>query len=140
VTGKYKGQETCYVCEYGTAPTVIAFFDNPSDQAADLIVKLNALAHQDASKHLKAFAVMVNGPESKEWLEKLAQDKGIQIPLVFLKKGPKDLGVRLYHINTQAKNTFLVNDKRQVIANMVNVDDSTFQQVAEASTKMLGGD
>lgn len=140
VTGKYKGEETCYVCEYGEAPTIIAFFDSPSDQAADLIVKLNALAQKGAPKNLKAFAVMVNGPESKEWLEKLAQEKGIQIPLVFLQKGPKDLGVRLYHINTEAKNTFLVNDKRQVIANLVNVDDSTFQQVAEASTKMLGGD
>lgn len=139
-TGKYKGQETCYVCEYGMAPTVIAFFDSPSDQAADLIVKLNALAQKDASKNLKAFAVMINGPESKEWLEKLAQEKGIEIPLVFLQKGTKDLGVRLYKINTQAKNTFLVNDNRQVIANMVNVDDNTFQQVAEASTKMLGGD
>jgi rhodanese-related sulfurtransferase len=140
VTGKYKGQETCYVCEYGTAPTVIGFFDSPSDQAADLIVKLNALAEKGSSKNLKAFAVMVNGPESKPWLEKLAQDKGIQIPLVYLKRGPKDLGVRLYHINTQAKNTFLVNDKRQVIANMVNVNDSSFRQVADAATKMLGGD
>jgi hypothetical protein len=83
---------------------------------------------------------MVNGPESKAWLEKLAQEKGIKIPMVFLQKGPQDLGVRLYKINTQAKNTFLVADKRQVIANMVNVDGSTFQQVAEASTKMLGGD
>ena len=26
VTGKYKGQDTCYVCEYGEAPTVIGFF------------------------------------------------------------------------------------------------------------------
>jgi rhodanese-related sulfurtransferase len=140
VTGAYKGQETCYVCEYGAAPTIIAFFDSPSDQAADLIVKLNALALKGAPRNLKAFAVMVNGPESKAWLEKLAQEKGIKIPMVFLQKGPQDLGVRLYKINTQAKNTFLVADKRQVIANMVNVDGSTFQQVAEASTKMLGGD
>jgi rhodanese-related sulfurtransferase len=140
VTGKYKGEETCYVCEYGEAPTIIAFFDSPSDQAADLIVKLDAVAQKGAPKNLKAFAVMVNGPDSKAWLEKLAQEKGIKIPMVFLQKGPQDLGVRLYHINTQAKNTFLVNDKRQVIVNMVNVDGSTFQQVAEASTKMLGGD
>ena len=26
VTGKYKGQDTCYVCEYGAAPTIIGFF------------------------------------------------------------------------------------------------------------------
>jgi rhodanese-related sulfurtransferase len=140
VTGKYKGEETCYVCEYGEAPTIIGFFDGPSDQAADLIVKLNAVAQKGAPKNLKAFAVMVNGPDSKAWLEKLAQDKGIQIPLVYLLKGTADLGVRLYKINTQAKNTFLVNDKRQVIVNMVNVDDNSFQQIADASTKMLGGD
>ena len=66
---------------------------------------------------------MVNGPDSKPWLEKLAQDKGIQIPMVYLAKGPKDLGVRLYKINPQAKNTFLVDDKRQVVTNLVNVDD-----------------
>ena len=137
VTGKYKGQDTCYVCEYGEAPTVIAFFDNPSDQAADLIVKLNSLAQKESSKNLKAFVVMVNGPDSKPWLEKLAQDKGIQIPMVYLLKGPKDLGVRLYKINPQAKNTFLVDDKRQVVSNFVNIDD--FQQVADASEKMLAG-
>ena len=137
VTGKYKGQDTCYVCEYGEAPTVIAFFDSPSDQAADLIVKLNQFAQKESSKNLKAFVVMVNGPDSKAWLEKLAQDKSIQIPMVYLAKGPKDLGVRLYKINTEAKNTFLVNDKRQVVTNLVNVDN--FQQVADASEKMLAG-
>lgn len=135
VTGKYKGQDTCYVCEYGEAPTVIAFFDGPSDQAADLIVKLNSLAQKESSKNLKAFVVMVNGPDSKPWLEKLAQDKGIQIPMVYLARGTKDLGVRLYKLNPQAKNTFLVDDKRQVVTNLVNVDD--FQKVADASEKML---
>lgn len=135
VTGKYKGQDTCYVCEYGEAPTVIGFFNGPSDQAADLIVKLNSLAEKESSKNLKAFVVMVNGPDSKPWLEKLAQDKGIHIPMVYLAKGPKDLGVRLYKINPEAKNTFLVDDKRQVVTNLVNVDD--FQKVADASEKML---
>lgn len=135
VTGKYKGQDTCYVCEYGEAPTVIGFFNGPSDQAADLIVKLDNLAQKESSKNLKAFVVMVNGPDSKPWLEKLAQDKGIHIPMVYLAKGPKDLGVRLYKINPQARNTFLVDDKRQVVTNLVNVDD--FQKVADASEKML---
>jgi len=137
VTGKYKGQDTCYVCEYGTAPTVIGFFQQPSDQAADLIVKLNALAQQMSQKNLKAFVVMVNGPDSKAWLEKLAADKNITIPMVYLQKGPQDLGVRLYKINPQAQNTFLVNDNRQVVTNLVNVDPSAFQQVVDASTKML---
>jgi len=135
VTGKYKGQDTCYVCEYGTAPTVIGFFQKPSPEAADLIVKLNGLVK--SQKNLKGFAVMIAGPDTKDWLEKLAADKGIQIPLVYLQKGPQDLGVRLYRINTQANNTFLVNDNRQVMSNHVNVTDDKFQQVADASTKML---
>ena len=139
VTGKYKGQSTCYVCEYGNAPTILAFFRTTGDQTADLIVKLNQFAEQMAQKDLKAVAILVAGPDSKEWLEKLAADKSIKIPLVVLANGPKDLGVRLYKINTDADNTFLVNNKRAVIANFTNVNDSTFQQVADASSKMLGG-
>ena len=138
VTGKYKGQDTCYVCEYGEAPTVIGFFQKPSDEAAALIVKLNALV--TSKKDLKGFVVMVAGPDTKDWLEKLAADKGIQIPMVYLAKGPQDLGVRVYKINTQAQNTFLVNDKRQVESNFVNVTGDTFQQVADSTNKMLGGD
>ena len=60
--------------------------------------------------------------------------------MVYLAKGPQDLGVRVYKINTQAENTFLVNDKRQVESNFVNVTGDTFQQVADSTNKMLGGD
>ncbi|HEX4074234.1 MAG TPA: rhodanese-like domain-containing protein [Candidatus Acidoferrales bacterium] len=135
VTGKYKGQDTCYVCEYGTAPTVIGFFQKPSDQAAALIVKLNTLVQ--SNKNLKGFIVMINGPESKDWLTKLAADKGITIPMVYLAKGTQDTGMRLYKLNPSADNTILVDDNRQVFANFVNTTDTSFQQVVDASTKML---
>jgi rhodanese-related sulfurtransferase len=135
VTGKYKGQDTCYVCEYGAAPTVIGFFQKPSDQAADLIVKLDALVK--SQKNLKGFVVMIAGPDTKDWLEKLAADKGIQIPLVYFAKGPQDTGMRIYKLNPAADNTILVNDNRQVVANFVNVNDTSFQQVEDASVKML---
>ena len=140
VTGKYKGQDTCYVCEYGEAPTILAFFDKPSDQAADLIVKLNKLVEGNSQKNLKGVVVMVNGEESKPWLEKLAADKGIKIPMVYLLHGPKDLGVRLYKINTAANDTFLLNNKRTVQTNLVNVTDNSFSEVSDATTKMLGGE
>ncbi len=135
VSGKYKGQDTCYVCEYGTAPTVIGFFPKPSDQAADMIVKLNALVQ--ANKNLKGFVVMINGADSKDWLTKLAADKGITIPMVYFAKGTSDTGMRLYKLNPTAENTILVNINRQVYANFVNTTDDTFQNVVEASTKML---
>ena len=135
VTGKYKGQDTCYVCEYGAAPTLIGFFSKPSDQAADLIVKLDSLVK--SQKNLKGFVVMTEGADTKAWLEKLAADKGIQIPLVYFAKGNLDLGMRLYKLAPTADNTILVNDNRQVVANFVNVSDSTFPQVQDAAVKML---
>jgi rhodanese-related sulfurtransferase len=135
VTGKYKGQDTCYVCEYGPAPTVIGFFSKASDQAADLIVKIDALVK--AQKNLKGFVVMTEGAASKDWLEKLAADKDIQIPLVYFARGLQDSGMRIYKLNPAADNTILVNDNRQVVANFVNVTDSNFAQVQDASVKML---
>lgn len=135
VTGKYKGQDTCYVCEYGPAPTVIGFFNKPSDQAADLIVKLDALVK--SQKNLKGFVVMTEGADSKAWLEKLAADKNIQIPLVYFAKGLQDSGMRIYKLNPSVDNTILVNDNRQVVANFVNINDGTFSQVQDASVKML---
>lgn len=135
VTGKYKGQDTCYVCEYGTAPTVIGFFPKPSDEAAAMIVKLNALV--ESNKNLKGFVVMIDGPESKDWLTKLAADKGITIPLVYFARGTQDTGMRLYKLNPAADNTILVNIGRQVYANFVNTTGETFQNVVDASTKML---
>jgi rhodanese-related sulfurtransferase len=135
VTGKYKGQDTCYVCEYGPAPTVIGFFTKPSDQAADLIVKLDQLVK--SQKNLKGFAVIEEGSDSKAWLEKLAADKGIQIPLVYFARGLQDSGMRIYKLNPAADNTILVNDNRQVVANFVNVSGATFDQVQDASARML---
>jgi rhodanese-related sulfurtransferase len=135
VTGKYKGQDTCYVCEYGAAPTLIGFFNKPSDQAADLIVKLDSLVK--SQKNLKGFVVMTEGADTKEWLEKLAADRGIQIPLVYFAKGNQDLGMRLYKLAPAADNTILVNDNRQVVANFVNISGSTFTQVQDAAVKML---
>jgi rhodanese-related sulfurtransferase len=137
VTGKYKGQDTCYVCEYGTAPTIIGFFKDTGDQTADLIVKINQLVQEQSGKNFKGFAVLVAGPDSKPWLEKLAQDKNIKIPLVYLANGSKDLGMRLYKINPEADNTILVNDNRQVVDNFVNVKPADFQTVSDASAKML---
>ena len=80
---------------------------------------------------------MTEGADTKAWLEKLAADKGIQIPLVYFAKGSQDLGMRLYRLAPAADNTILVNDNRQVVANFVNVSDATFPQVEDAAVKML---
>ena len=98
---------------------------------------MNKLVEQDKSRHLKAVAVIISGMDARPWLEKLNQEKGIKFPLVVLKKGPKDLAVRLYRLNPKVDNVFLVNIKRKVIANISGINTDDFQQVADAANKML---
>lgn len=137
VTGKYKGKRICYVCEYQDEPSVIGFFQKPGEKTAEFITKLNELYEKNKDRHLKAVAVIVSGMDAKPWLEQLNQSKDIKFPLVVLKKGPKDLAVRLYRLNPDVDNVFLVNINRKVVANVSGIDTSDFEQVADAATKML---
>ena len=137
VTGPHKGKPICYICEYGGAPTVIAFFQDTGEETASLVVKLNELAQQKNT--LKMVAVIISGPDRKPWLEKLAQEKGIKIPLVVFRKGKDDIAMKLYKLNAEAKNTVLVNINRKVSANLTNVGVENFKLVAEAASKILGG-
>jgi hypothetical protein len=136
VTGPHKGEPICYVCEYRNAPTVLAFFQDVGDETASLIVKLNELAL--SQKKLKAVGVVIAGPDQKDWLEKLAQDKGIKFPLVVFRKGKSDINMKLYKLQPDAKNTLIVAVDRKVSAQMTNVTGDSFAQVAEATSKVLG--
>ena len=137
VTGPHKGEAICYVCEYRGAPTILGFFQESGEETARLITKMNELAQKEQKKDLKAVAVMISGPENKEWLEQLAKEKGIKIPLVVFRKGKSDLNMKLYKLNPEAKNTFLVATNREVAVNLTNVNDASFGQVADAAAKVL---
>jgi len=43
VTGPYKGERVCYVCEFETDPNVLAFFRDTSEETRKLIVELNRI-------------------------------------------------------------------------------------------------
>lgn len=137
VTGKYKGKRICYVCEYQDEPNVIGFFQDTGDETAEFITRMDALYKNNKERHLKAVAVIIAGQEAKPWLEELSESKNIEIPLVVLRKGPKDLAVRLYRLNPEVENTFLVNINRKVIANINSIDSGDFQLVADAAEQML---
>ena len=139
VTGAYAGKRICYVCEYQDAPNIISFFRDTGDETAKLIVKLNDLYMKNKDKNLKAFAVIVAGKEAKTWLEDLKKKSDIEIPMVYLRKGPKDVAVRMYHLDPQVKNTFLVTVKRTVKANISDIDPGNFDKVAMAADNMLAG-
>lgn len=135
VTGAHKGEPICYVCEYQGAPTVIAFFRQGDAETAQLIERLDELAQRE--KQLKFVAVLTSGPGDRGWLEALAREKSITIPLTVFKDAPNDRNAKLYKLNTEAANTILVSDKRRVTANLTNVSPDEFAEVEEAASRML---
>ena len=139
VTGAYKGKRICYVCEFQNDPNILSFFQDTGDETAKLIVKLNDLYKRNKDKNLKAVAVIVAGKEAEPWLEDLQRTSGIEIPMVVLRKGPKDVAVRMYHLDPAVKNTFLVNINRTVKANLSDINPDNFNQVALAADNMLAG-
>ena len=108
VTGQYKGQLICYVCDYDKAPDVLAFFRDTSDDTAKEIIQLNDLYLKNKSRGFKAVAMIVAGESSKQWLEDLSRSAHLEIPLTYFRKGPKDAAVRVYNLNPAVANTFLV--------------------------------
>jgi hypothetical protein len=139
VTGAYKGKRICYVCEFQDAPNILSFFQTTGDETAKLIVRLNELYQNNKDKDLKAVAVIVAGTDATPWLEDLQRTSAIEIPMVVLRKGPKDVAVRMYHLDPEVKNTFLVAVNRTVKANLTDIQPGSFEQVADAATRMLAG-
>src|SRR5690242_14810250 len=54
VTGPYKGERICYVCDFDKAPNVLAFFRDTSDATAKEILQLNDLYVKNKSRNFKA--------------------------------------------------------------------------------------
>jgi len=137
VTGAYKGQRICYVCEFQDDPNVLAFFRDTGEDTAKLIVELNALYVRHKAEGFKAVAMIVAGEESKPWLEALNEAEHLEIPLTFFRRGPSDVAARLYQINPEVDNTFLVTVNRFVAANASAIGPDEFGRVADATAQML---
>lgn len=137
VTGAHKGKRTCYVCEFQDDPNVIGFFQRSGDDTAAMIEKLNALYQANKDKGFKAVVVLVEGPQATAWLEQLSAAKHIEIPMVVLRKGAADLAVKMYQLNPEIENTFLVNRNRLVVENVSGIAAKDFDRVATAAGKML---
>jgi rhodanese-related sulfurtransferase len=134
VTGKYKGQPSCYVCDYGEKPEVVAFFKTASPETEALIVKLNQLAKQQPTLN---FEVILVAPTAKLWLERLAVRDKITIPLTYLRDGQKDIGIHVAKLNLATLNTTVIGTNRLVVANFVNLNPMNFWKLSEAAKAML---
>jgi hypothetical protein len=137
VTGPYKGEKICYVCDFDKAPDVLAFFRDTSDATAKEIVQLNELYTKNKSRNFKAVAMIIAGESSKKWLEDLNRSTHLEIPLTFLTKGPKDVATRVYNLNPAVANTFLVTVNRTVVANISDIGPGQFNRVTDATAEML---
>jgi hypothetical protein len=137
VTGRYIGERVCYVCEFEEAPNVLAFFRDPSPETAKLIVELNRLYVEHKARNFQAAAMIVAGADSKTWLEDLNRTEKLEIPLTFLTKGPKDVAARVYRLNPDVKNTFLVTIDRTIAGNISDIAPGDFGQVRAATERML---
>ena len=138
VTGPYKGERVCYVCEFEGAPNVLAFFRDASPETAQLIVELNRLYVENKARKFQAVAMIIAGSDSKKWLENLRKTEKIEIPLTFFTKGPKDVAARVYKLNPDVKNTFLVTMNRTIATNISDINRAEFGQVIEAAEQVLG--
>ena len=65
VTGPYKGERICYVCDFDKAPNVLAFFRDASDATAKEIVQLNDLYVKNKSRNFKTVVMIVAGENAK---------------------------------------------------------------------------
>jgi hypothetical protein len=137
VTGAYKGQRICYVCEFQDDPNVLAFFRDTGDETAELIVQLNELYLANKDDNFKAVAAIIAGEEATAWLEDLSASANIESPLVVLRRGPRDVAVRLYQLNPEVDNTFFVTVNRFVTANVADIAPDDFSRVADATAQML---
>ena len=137
VTGPYRGERVCYVCEFGKAPDVLAFFRDTSEATAKQIVQLNDLYLKNKSRNFKAVAMIIAGESARPWLEELSRSAPLEIPLTFFTKGPRDVAVRVYKLNPAVANTFLVSLNRTVVANISDIGPEQFHRVAEATSEML---
>src|SRR6266542_518632 len=137
VTGPYKGERVCYVCEFDKAPDVLAFFRDTSEATAKQIVQLNGLYLKNKSRNFRAVAMIIAGESAKKWLENLNRSAHLEIPLTFFTKGPKDVAARVYNLNPAAANTFLITVNRTVVANIADIGPEQFNRVAEATAEML---
>ncbi len=137
ITGEYAGQRICYVCEFQDVPNVLAFFRETSDETANLIRQLDELYLRHKHEDFKAVAAIVAGDEASPWLEELSASAGLEIPLVVFRRGPRDVAMRLYEINPEIDNTFLVTVNRFVVDNISGIGSDEFGRVVDATELMM---
>jgi hypothetical protein len=102
---------------------------------ASVVKELNELARRN--KDIRVVAIIIEGQESQPWLEKFAQENSITIPLTVLRNGKDDIAMKVYKLNANINNTIMMSVKREVAANLVNVNAEHFKLLTNTISKVL---
>lgn len=137
VTGPSKGKQLCYRCQYGASPVIAAFVNGDATKSGKLLADLQKIVDARKDKGLRSFVVFMSGPESKEAIEKVAAEKKVTIPLVFLPRGTHEEDIASYKISPKAQNTVLIWKQSSVKGNFVDVEAGKLTQVEKAVDTML---
>jgi hypothetical protein len=108
-----------------------------ASKAAGLVANVQKMVDERQDKGLKTFVVFMGGPELKEPIEKVAKERKITIPLVFLPKGTGEGDIGAYKINPASHNTVLLWKQGTVQNNFVDVDGKSMAAVQKAVDAML---
>jgi len=108
-----------------------------ASKAASLVANIQKLVEARQAKGLKTFVVFMGGPERKGPIEKIAAERKITIPMVFLPRGTGAGDVGYYKISPAAKNTVLLWRQGRIRNNFVDVDGNALTEVEKAVDEML---
>jgi hypothetical protein len=102
---------------------------------ASVVKKLDELARRN--RDIKVVAINIEGQNSQPWLETLAQENSIAIPLAVLRNGKDDIAMKVYKLNANVNSTILMSVERKVAVNLVNVNAENFKMLTNAISKVL---
>ena len=108
-----------------------------ASKAAGLVANIQKIVEARQDKGLKTFVVFMGGPELKQPIEKIAAERKITIPMVFLPQGSSAPDVGYYKISPAARNTILLWRQGTVRNNFVDVDGKSLTEVEKAVDEML---
>jgi hypothetical protein len=138
LSGPKKGQQLCYVWNYGGAPVVMAFVKDEPAKATGLVAAIQKLTETHKDKNLKAFVVFTAGPEWSKEVEKVAAEKSITIPMTILPQGTSAGDYQAFKVNPEARNTVILYSRKKVQGNFVDVSRDSWADVEKATSQLVG--
>jgi hypothetical protein len=132
VTGEYRGQSHCFICETADRPAVIVFAREPSRQLGKLVAGLDRAVHEHKGADLRAWVTFLGTDESALAPRLLDWSKRHALRLVPLAVFEDLAGPPSYRLARDADVTVLLSVRQKVARNFAfRLGELTDERVAE---------